>query len=200
MKICAKKGCNEIGQYRCGKYSLYCVKHYRFCHMRSKAKRYKKFCPTWDTLEKLIPYNMICPTCDKDMIWHTSLGVRKDVISLQHNHNGNIILICHSCNVSHGNSKLGDNYFNIPKNHKYCPKCDKILNKIKFHKNKYIKNNLNGICKDCDNKKNQKKRNDRKNNNLCSDCKNILSIHSIYYCEKHLIQRRESSKKRGKNK
>lgn len=150
--ICSKKGCNKIGDIKIRSETVYCFKCNRFNRMMGDAQKKNKYKPSWKELEELFPQNMICPVCDKQMIWHTKLGCLGDVISLQHNCNGNIILICQSCNVAHRNSHLGDEYFNIPKDHKYCPYCKNILLISKFCKCNRNRDKHNAICKQCDNK------------------------------------------------
>ena len=158
MKICSKKGCSLIGVMQASATTIYCMKHYRFYRMRVFAQTRNKYVPSHEELEKLLPQTMICSTCYKRMIWNSKLGCRNDVISLQHNNNGTIMLICTSCNCGHGHSKLGDEYFNIPKDHKYCPDCEKTLLINKFNYNKTRKDKHQNICKKCHSirKKNEK--------------------------------------------
>ena len=149
MRICSKKTCNNIGRVNHTNKQSYCFKCYRFQEMRHASQGKGKYKPNLKELERILPLDMICPMCDKKMIWHTSLGIRKDVVTLQHNHNGDVILICYSCNAGHANSYLGDEYFNLNNNEKYCPRCNEILSKNKFSKTKRNKDNLNNICKQC---------------------------------------------------
>ena len=130
MKICSRKQCSKLSQISHGKGRQYCLKCYRFRRMKDGAKKGNKYQPSWEELEYLFHHtikNMQCPTCEKKMIWHGSLGTRKDVISLQHNKSGTLMLICCSCNSAHGHSHLNDRYFDIPNNCKYCAQCKKLL-------------------------------------------------------------------------
>ncbi len=152
-RICSRKDCNKIGEYRCDKYYFYCPKHYRFRQMRDKARQKNKFIPTVDECEILLLvwcHDFKCSICNIKLKWHSDINGIKNVVSLQHNNNGTVMFICYSCNAAHGNSKLGDKYFDLKDNEKYCPKCNKILNKNEFSKSIATKDKLNGICKECD--------------------------------------------------
>ncbi len=152
-KICSKKGCNKTGEIKGSQGTFYCFQCNRFNKMINQAKQGNKYTPSLKELKTMLPINLICPICSKKMIWCTKLGRLGDVISLQHNHDGSIVLICHSCNSAHGQSHLGDKYFNLKENEKYCPKCKEILSIDKFSNTKCKKDGHNGICKKCDKKK-----------------------------------------------
>lgn len=154
MKICGKKGCNRIGDINSSHGTIYCFKCYRFNNMINQAQQTNKYIPNWHELEELFQnlHQMKCPICNKQMVWCTKLGRLGDVISLQHNNNGTIMLICQSCNVGHGHSHLGDKYFSLKENKKYCPKCNKVLYKNQFNKTKRNKDNCDYLCKQCKSK------------------------------------------------
>lgn len=137
---------NQFPKY---KKITYCYKCNALKNMRSHALQDNKYIPTLKELNELIPYDMMCPTCHKFMVWHKQLGKYNDVISLQHNLDGKIMLICMACNNGHGHSTMGDKYFNISLIHKYCPYCKKILSKFLFYKNKSQKDKLDCYCKKC---------------------------------------------------
>ncbi len=153
MQICSRRQCGDKGLFKVAQYKnnqyLYCPKHYRLHKMKNTASHDKKYDPEYKELEKLIPNEMKCPNCNKKMIWHTGFGKLNDVITLQHNDNGTIILICMECNNGHGHSQLGDKYFNLKRNEKYCPRCKKILYKQMFYNNKARYDNLSSVCKKC---------------------------------------------------
>jgi hypothetical protein len=160
MKICSKKNCYVVGEHaRNGqKSSFYCNKHYRFIRMQAKAKEKNKYIPTDDELEILLflcGKEKVCFSCNKKMQWHSKYKGLRHVISLQHNHNGTISFICHGCNGGHSRSHLGDQYFYIDKNKKYCPSCKKVLSRSKFNKSTYRYDGLRHECRQC-----QKIRND----------------------------------------
>lgn len=153
--MCGRKNCNNFGHYSCSgnKACFYCFRHYRFYRMRDVATKKKKIIPSWDECEILLfvhCHMLLCPICNKKMIWHKDFGEIKDVISLQHNNDHTINFICYGCNAAHGASKLGDAYFKIPYNKKYCPICDRILFKNKFSKETKRKDGLQTKCRKCD--------------------------------------------------
>lgn len=155
MKTCSRRKCSKLSQISHGKGCQYCFKCYRFRRMRDGAKKGNKYQPSWEELEYLF-YNTIkdmqCPICEKKMIWHGLLGTRKNVISLQHNNDDTIQFLCQPCNAGHGSSQLGDKYFDIPKNHKYCSVCKNILSINKFNKDRNSKDKHDHICKQCKSK------------------------------------------------
>ncbi len=170
MKICSKINCCEIGQIvrHNNKYEYsYCYKHYRIMRMRDGAKQKNKYMPSFKEIEDLIPKDMRCVSCNKNMVWHKRLGCLADVMSLQHNHDNSIVLICQGCNAGHSNSQLGDKYFDIPIGYKYCPSCKFILKIKKFYSCKTWSDNLSIVCKKCDKRKrSQRKRNQRARKNI----------------------------------
>ncbi len=153
-KKCSRKNCEHHPEYYRGR-EYFCERHYRFLCMKSGASANKKYIPSWHELERLLQClrGMRCPTCDKIMIWHSKHdgGKRSKVVSLQHNINKTISLICYSCNCGHGHSNLGDKYFDIPYEHKYCPICMSILHINNFYRKSTKSNGLQSKCKKCDN-------------------------------------------------
>lgn len=151
-RICGKKGCSDVAVYKTSSGGFYCPKHSRFITMRSKSQQTNKYQPTFEALEKLLIQcgpEMRCPNCNKKMIWRTKLGKRRNVVSLQHNNDGTIQFLCHACNVGHGNSQLGDRYFDLKQNEKYCSSCKRILTKNQFYKDVYSVDKICYICKKC---------------------------------------------------
>lgn len=154
IKKCSRKNCECLGEY-CRSRGRFCVKHYRFLCMKSGASAKRKYIPSWQELEELFLCldKMRCPNCHEIMFWHSKYddGLRSKVISLQHNIDKTISLICCSCNSGHGNSNLGDKYFDIPDQHKYCPICKNIFHISNFYRNSTESNGLQSKCKQCDN-------------------------------------------------
>lgn len=197
MRICSKKSCNELGTHKNGS-SQYCDKCWRFRFMRYFAKRRNKYVPSIKELDELLfklGNEMKCPNCGIKMFWLTEQANRSVTISLQHNNNGMIILICQGCNVAHKNSKLGDQYFNIPKNHKYCAQCDMILNQIEFYKNRNRRDGFCALCKKCRyiNRKNWRKK--CLEFNKCINCGKDRSSKSKCYCDNCFEKYKVRSKK-----
>lgn len=158
---CSRKGCTEIGLYKIGINSYYCPKHYRFREMRGKAQQGYKTVPSWDECEEMLQPCLNekgelgkCPYCRRQMRWKCGNNKKRSAtISLQHNHDGTMGLICTSCNAGHGPSKLGDAYLDIPTDEKYCPDCDEIKLRAQFPKNRVWRNGP--ICKECCRKRNR---------------------------------------------
>ena len=96
----------------------------------------------------------------------TKRGERgKNVITLQHWNDGRISLICRSCNSAHAHSKLGDEWANIPDEHKFCPMCENIKHIECFGNETRSPSGKNHLCKKCSSarskeyyKKNRKER------------------------------------------
>lgn len=185
MKICSRRECKKIADIQCSD-RQYCYKHYRFGKMKSSAQYNNKYIPLETELENLIPSKLICSACNKKMIWHSKLGKLKDVISLQHNHDGSIMLICQGCNSAHGHSNLGDEYFNIPNNEKYCADCKRILMLDKFGNNSIRKDGLYSICKKCNYNRTKKHRIKNKKRRVTSNYYGI-SKHIRKHKDKHYI-------------
>ncbi len=168
-KICSKKGCNEQAVYKYSGTRFYCPKHYRFTQMRHQAKTRNKYKPSFEELERLLIEcgpEMQCTNCHRIMIWHGQSRKLDGVISLQHNNNGSIQFLCFGCNSAHGNSQLGDKYFDLKNNEKYCADCKTILNKNQFYKNNRSRDKLKWICKACHKKRECKRRFLKNENNL----------------------------------
>ena len=116
--------CNRRAVIVQGHQSL-CPKHYRFQQMRSKAKVTAKKVPTKAELESLIPKDFKCPVCKRDMNWLQRNGA-DTVITLQHDRNGKVRLLCLSCNVRHA-SFGGDSFYSHDQTKRVCPSCRNLL-------------------------------------------------------------------------
>ncbi len=196
-KICSKKECFGYGIYSL-RGCVYCPKHFRFIRMRMHAQRRNKYQPSFQELEYLLIQCgkfIKCSKCDKQMILNLSEGDLKDLITLQHNHDESIELICYSCNCSHANHTLKDDYFNIIKEHQYCSICQKTLFKTNFCKNKCMKNNIHNICKRCVKHSNRMRQQNRRAIGLCVKCKDKISQNGTYYCDKHMKENNIRSRK-----
>jgi hypothetical protein len=150
---CLKMGILEQGIKTQG-CSDYCYKHYRVLVAMRSSKRNKKVTPSFDYLISIIPHDMLCNECGREMIWNSELGYHGDVISLQHWPSGEVSWICCSCNTAHGNTKcLWSDYTKMDVHSKWCPQCKRIKNKRDFAQNKSVPNGLQGTCKSCGNLK-----------------------------------------------
>jgi hypothetical protein len=154
MSIEACKWCTLQYTKRVGNINL-CAKHYRFWQMRSTAKQYGKSVPTYQTLQNLTNslVDMKCPHCQIAMTWLRIKGQAGRVISLQHDRDGTIRLLCLSCNSRHSVCS-DDTYYEIPPTLYHCIGCDKWKDRSEFR----TRRRGNGIrresyCKPCDNRK-----------------------------------------------
>jgi len=78
---------------------LLCDKHYRFYEMRAEARSKGKKVPLNFELESLYRLTKeTCQCCGRKMNWLKKDGV-DTVVTLQHNADGTMDLICQSCNT-----------------------------------------------------------------------------------------------------
>src|SRR6056297_1825930 len=96
----------------------------RFRGMRYKAKDDGKYMPSFGELESVVPRDMRCPSCSTEMNWFARDG-HKSVMTLQHDRDGSIRMLCLSCNTRHAFCE-GDSFYDIPNGHKPCAGCDEI--------------------------------------------------------------------------
>lgn len=151
--VCAYKPCHEPASRKSSNGSgevWYCDLHHKIRSMRGKARKKGKYVPSVAEVEALFRGNssMICPSCRKHMSMTYSKGSEADAVSLQHNCNGTLDLICFSCNSSHG-QKPRDVFYFIPDSHKYCGRCSDIKLKASFYPNRTTRDRLQGYCKSC---------------------------------------------------
>ena len=121
---CSKRNCENEGKRKRGA-SWYCLKHARFMQIRDSCKISGKAIPSYDDLETLFPSDMYCPACGRKMNLTKDEGAAS-VLTIQHDHNGGMRLMCQSCNSRH-NAYPNDGYYKLPAGHKKCSICKKIL-------------------------------------------------------------------------
>ena len=103
-----------------------CKKHYRFQQMRVRAKSRGKAVPSYDWLEE--QWRSIkgsCPVCHRDVNWLSKEG-SATVLTLQHDRNGDMRLLCLSCNVRHASFE-DDSFYETDPNRRICPRCRRSL-------------------------------------------------------------------------
>lgn len=108
-----------------------CARHHRYAQMRREARYQGKLIPTFEELDAMPGSNLICPTCDIKMNWFSSEGGRARVAALQHYRDGSLAIVCLACNTRHG-AMPGDQYRELPKEHKRCPRCTEIKPHAEF--------------------------------------------------------------------
>ena len=170
-RICSRKGCDDDGINKTNGpgTTWYCDKHYRFKKMRARAQQSGKVVPTWEQLEEMLleclnEHGQLgkCPCCNRQMQWRAGAEMKIGrTISLQHNLDGTMCFICHSCNVGHGNSKLGDRYLYLEYDEKYCPRCDTVKSLDQFNKNRRNTLGVHDSCQNCVKEQNRKYRAER---------------------------------------
>ena len=130
-----------------------CAMHYRFGQMRANAKRNGKEVPTHDQLNDLMEATngSRCFGCHKIMNWLSGTN-QSLVISLQHDRDGTLRLLCRGCNTRHA-IHPGDTYYAVPTNGKWCPDCDLVLTRDQFCRDRSRPIGLKSYCKACSKKK-----------------------------------------------
>lgn len=125
--------CDSVGFHR-NDQSI-CKKHYRIRYMIDSCRRDGKKRPSRNHLEKL--WNSLkgfkCPSCKRKMIQKTTgNSSRSRVVTLQHDHSGEIRLICLQCNSRHKNYKR-DLFYKINTDEKKCGKCQIVKKLTEFY-------------------------------------------------------------------
>jgi hypothetical protein len=109
-----------------------CEKHKRFLQMQSSAKHDKKYAPSLYEIERLVPKDMVCPDCGKQMHWIDNSNRSASAV-LQHYRDGSLGIVCHACNTKHG-MMPGDSYRDVPVGYKLCRSCKTIKPLDMFYK------------------------------------------------------------------
>jgi hypothetical protein len=103
-----------------------CEKHNRFLQMQRAAKSDKKYVPSIYEIEKLIPFDMKCGDCNREMFFTAADGQSQSCCAvLQHYRDGTLAITCMSCNTKHG-QMVGDSYRDVPIGSKLCITCKTI--------------------------------------------------------------------------
>lgn len=106
MNQCSSRDCFYIGKVRknngSGAILYYCYLCHRAKAMICGALKYKKEHPGFHVIREMVEMADECPRCGIHMRLKPSTKVKKDVMSLQHNKDGSMEIICHSCNTSDG--------------------------------------------------------------------------------------------------
>lgn len=114
-----------------------CEKHHRFAQMQKTASVDGKYVPSFYELELLVPADMVCPDCGVGLHWIDD-AKRSFGAVLQHYRDGSLGIVCHGCNVRHGNMP-GDMYCELPPDHKLCISCKTIKPLFDFGKRRDAK-------------------------------------------------------------
>ena len=160
IKRCSRNGCDNHGINKVnGKGSTwYCDKHFRFRCMRNRAQQRGKTVPSWEQLDEMLLECLnehgelgACPSCGQQMQWRAGAdNKRGSTISLQHNHDTTECMVCQSCNVGHGHSRIGDRYLEpTPVGFKHCGDCDTVKPLDQFNKSRRSRSGTTSNCREC---------------------------------------------------
>lgn len=141
--------CDQMA-VRYGRWTNRCAKHFRFYQMQHSAKSAGKFIPTLEQLDALVPKPFQCLTCKRELIWFMKDDPknRGRVISLQHDRDGSIRLICHSCNGRH-DDRPGDSFYQEGMDRRRCGCCGvtKAISEFGTENGRF--QNKKCVCKPC---------------------------------------------------
>ena len=165
MKPC----CTNDG-FRLGRSGLKCELHHRISRMRRGCTQRNLHAPSEQELESLFNTldKMRCPVCgDKMQLMPEG---RKGLVTIQHDRDGNVRLLCLACNVRHSDYPA-DTFYEKHQSEKWCNHCRQFRPLSRFNCDIHHKNGKRSWCKDCDNKaaltryyaRGRKKRRERKN-------------------------------------
>jgi hypothetical protein len=146
MNTCTQ--CDRTGVvFKCNRWL--CEIHFRIQCMRDSASFKGKFVPDKHLLfvlaEQVEANAMKCSHCSQIMVWRGEKGQR-NVVSLQHDRDGGIRLLCFDCNFNHRYFP-GDTFYTTPRGWKYCPKCSTAKPPGDFYRQGNGK--LKSYCKAC---------------------------------------------------
>lgn len=136
----------------------YCALHRRIRVMRRGAKSTRQACPTFAQLETMFAalVDMRCPRCSRVM---TMDRMCASLVTLQHNRDGTLMLLCHSCNARHA-AQADDTFLGIPPDHKLCRDCGQVkpLDAFSFNRNHQRFGDRHTYCKACFSERNRRYR------------------------------------------
>lgn len=139
--------CDQPRARRQGRIFL-CAKHYRFQQMRTRAARDGKTVPSYWALDAMAAPGLICCGCQREMHWLVSDGPRSQQVTLQHDRGCTMRLLCLGCQVRHA-SHPGDEFYNVPVDHKRCPDCVAVLPLDRFSVDRSRPIGRASYCKEC---------------------------------------------------
>ncbi len=127
-----------------------CPMHFRIRQMRLYARRDRKAVPTTEQLIGLVQSSggLKCTDCHRQMNWFKRDG-SDTVVSLQHYRDGSFGLVCLSCNARH-RAYDGDSYRLLPKDHKKCCACKRIMPLSAFCNNRSNFMGKAASCRSCE--------------------------------------------------
>ncbi len=132
-----------------------CPKHHRFAKMRKHSKEGGKTVPSLEELEVLAAalVEMKCPVCSRVMSWIAS-GSWPTKVTIQHDRDGTIRLLCHACNCRHHHF-ADDSFYALGPDRKRCRLCG-MIGPLESFASAYGASGWGGkisLCKDCERKR-----------------------------------------------
>ena len=147
--ICSRSNCSLTASRLYGQHRL-CDRHYRLSRIRTTSQRRGKRVPVMSWLESNIPNPFVCPHCKRELVWNAKEN-RSRVLTIQHDHNGNIRFLCQGCNSRHWRIS-NDGFYRGRLDQKHCARCSKWKPLSAFHKGDgYM--GRSSMCRSCDNKR-----------------------------------------------
>lgn len=151
---CSRRGCHNMATRKRSLTTFYCDFHYRMSEMSQTSKARKGDGLTLKAVESLyetIGRPTVCLRCSQAFTWHSTKNGMASLITLQHNNDGTLCFLCHSCNSGHGNTELGDGWLKVnPATEKYCPTCKRVQSLGFFYRTKgNRRDGRYGWCKEC---------------------------------------------------
>lgn len=94
----------------------------------------------------MVPAGMVCAPCGRTMEW-TQAESSSRCITLQHDNDGTLRLICQRCNSRHRD--IGDSFYGIKVGWKRCAGCDRDKPAAAFATDRAKVSGLKSRCRDC---------------------------------------------------
>ncbi len=132
-----------------------CLRHQTLHMMRQNAKCAGKVSPTRQELDAMVPADMVCPSCKLTMTWTMAEGPNS--ISLQHNRDGTLIILCLRCNHRHC-PLPGDMFYEIAPGMKWCNDCKTVKPHSEFWKRGDRPGGFQSYCVPCMGIRNEKRK------------------------------------------
>jgi hypothetical protein len=138
------------------------IKKGRFYGMRKEAKKHSKAVPAYSQLEAWAQETgMACPACGVQMCWTTRDGSSRRLVTLQHNRDGSMQLLCRSCNGRHAKYE-GDSFYTMDHTKKRCGLCREEKPLEEFYRRRERVNGRVHKCIPCNNEIRRRARAERR--------------------------------------
>lgn len=151
--ICNRSGCEREATHAVNLRQRYCSFHKKVLNSIICAKRRGKSVLPFSEIESLFLNTKNCRGCGVSLDPFLRIvkgSPRANAPTLQHDRNGSLSVLCLSCNISEGKSKIGEMFLDLV-GEKSCPVCEMVLSHDSFYVFKSGENvgKLYPICKAC---------------------------------------------------